>query len=103
MLTRLAEPDSIYNVSTTSIEVIVMRTAVQKWGNSLSVRLPKAVTEQVGLKESDALDIEIEDNRVVLVPRKAAEYTLKGLLKGVTKKNLHGAEDFGVPVGREML
>ena len=80
-----------------------MRTTIQKWGNSLSVRLPKAVTEKVGLKESDSIEIEIQDNKIVLLPQTVKEYTLKKLLKGVTKKNLHDETDFGGPAGREML
>ena len=80
-----------------------MRTTIQKWGNSLSVRLPKAITEKVGLKESDPVEIEIQDNNVVLLPQTVKEYTLRELLKGVTKKNLHDETDFGEPVGREML
>lgn len=80
-----------------------MRTTIQKWGNSLSVRLPKAVTEKVGLKESDPVEIEIQGNKVVLLPQTVKEYTLKELLKGVTKRNLHDETDFGGAVGREML
>lgn len=80
-----------------------MRTKVQKWGNSLSVRIPKAVAEKAGLKEQDQLEIEVRDDRVVLLPKKEREYKLKDLLKGVTKKNLHKEMDFGAPVGREAL
>lgn len=80
-----------------------MRTKIQKWGNSLSVRIPKAVADKAGLKERDQLEIEIRDDKVVLLPRKEREYTLKELLKGVTKKNLHKEVDFGAPIGREML
>ena len=80
-----------------------MRTKIQKWGNSLSVRIPKAVADKAGLKEQDQLEIEVRDDKVVLLPRKEREYTLKELLKGVTKKNLHKEVDFGAPIGREML
>jgi antitoxin MazE len=30
---------------------------VSKWGNSLAVRLPKALVDQLGLKEGDELNI----------------------------------------------
>ncbi|MET4391603.1 antitoxin MazE [Bradyrhizobium sp. F1.4.3] len=30
---------------------------VSKWGNSLAVRLPKALVEELGLKEGDELDV----------------------------------------------
>jgi antitoxin MazE len=80
-----------------------MRTKIQKWGNSLSVRIPKTVAEQAGLKEQDPLDIEVEGHKVVLLPRTERDYRLRDLLKGVTKKNLHKQIDFGSPVGRELL
>jgi antitoxin MazE len=36
---------------------------VTKWGNSLSVRLPAAVVEELGLKEGDDTDIHIAGSR----------------------------------------
>ncbi|HLI99455.1 MAG TPA: AbrB/MazE/SpoVT family DNA-binding domain-containing protein [Bradyrhizobium sp.] len=30
---------------------------VSKWGNSLAVRLPKALVDELGLKEGDELDV----------------------------------------------
>ena len=30
---------------------------VSKWGNSLAVRLPKALVDQLGLKEGDELNV----------------------------------------------
>ena len=80
-----------------------MRTTIQKWGNSLSVRIPKAIVAKAGLKEQDQLEIEVRDDEVVLLPRKEHEYSLKALLKGVNKRNLHKEVDFGRPVGQEML
>jgi len=80
-----------------------MRAKIQKWGNSLAVRIPKAVTDKVGLKAEDQLEIDVRNEKVILLPRKEREYTLKELMKGVTKKNLHKEIDFGAPVGREML
>jgi antitoxin MazE len=34
-----------------------MRMQVSKWGNSLAVRLPKALVEQLRLKEGDEVEI----------------------------------------------
>ncbi len=80
-----------------------MRSKIQKWGNSLAVRIPKSAADKIGLKEQDAIDVAIEGDRVVILPVLKKEYSLKDLLKGVTKKNMHGEEDFGLPVGREAL
>jgi len=42
-----------------------MKTTAQKWGNSLAIRVPKSVAQQVGLKEQDDLEIEVQDGNVV--------------------------------------
>jgi antitoxin MazE len=36
---------------------------VAKWGNSLAVRLPKAVVEALGLKEGDDIEVRIVGDR----------------------------------------
>lgn len=80
-----------------------MRAKIQKWGNSLAVRIPKTAADKVGLKEQDAIEVAVEGDRVVILPVSKKEYSLKDLLKGVTKKNMHGEEDFGFSVGGEAL
>ena len=47
-----------------------MYTSIQKWGNNQAVRLPKAVLEKAGLKESDRLEIRTENGNVLLIPQK---------------------------------
>jgi antitoxin MazE len=36
---------------------------IAKWGNSLAVRLPKAVVEALGLKEGDSIEIHVASAR----------------------------------------
>ncbi len=82
----------------------MMRAKVQKWGNSLAVRLPKAITEKAGLAIADEVDIDVEDTgKVVLLPCIRNKYRLEELLTGITSSNLHGEIDFGEPQGREVL
>lgn len=81
-----------------------MRARIQKWGNSLAVRLPKAITEKAGLVIEDEVDIDVEDTgKVVLLPRIKKEYRLGELLAGITPSNLQDEIDFGEPQGREAL
>jgi antitoxin MazE len=42
---------------------------VAKWGNSLAVRLPKAVVEALGLKAGDDIEIVVADKRRFEVAR----------------------------------
>ncbi|MCK6450842.1 MAG: AbrB/MazE/SpoVT family DNA-binding domain-containing protein [Alphaproteobacteria bacterium] len=76
-----------------------MRARISKWGNSLAVRLPRALTEQVGLKEGGAVEIVANDDAIVL--RKPA-YTLDDLVAQITPENLHSETDWGKPRGREV-
>ncbi len=45
---------------------------VAKWGNSLAVRLPAALVEELGVKEGDELSLTSKGEGVVEVARTAA-------------------------------
>jgi len=46
---------------------------VSKWGNSLAVRLPKALVEQLGLKEGDELTVVAASDGVVEIETREAQ------------------------------
>lgn len=77
-----------------------MRAKAQKWGNSLAVRIPKAIADQAGVGERDDVDIEVIGD-VIQIRRCHRGPSLEELLAGVTPANLHAAADFGAPEGRE--
>jgi antitoxin MazE len=77
-----------------------MRARAQKWGNSLAVRIPKAIADQVGVREEDELEIEVEAD-VIRLKRCRSEPSLDRLLGGITRENLHDETDFGQTEGRE--
>jgi len=77
-----------------------MRTRVQKWGNSLAVRIPKPFAEGAGLRPSSEVEVSLEKGEVRLSPVRP-RWKLRTLLAGVTKKNLHAEVDSGRAVGRE--
>ncbi|NOS82083.1 MAG: AbrB/MazE/SpoVT family DNA-binding domain-containing protein [Nitrospira sp.] len=80
-----------------------MKTTAQKWGNSLAIRLPKSMAQQVGLKVKDDLDIEVRKGVLVLRPHLRRVYRLEDLVKRMTPRNAHKELDFGGPVGHEAL
>jgi antitoxin MazE len=43
---------------------------VSKWGNSLAVRLPKALVDQLGLKEGDELNVVTASDGVIEIETK---------------------------------
>jgi antitoxin MazE len=76
-----------------------MKTKVQRWGNSLAVRIPSAFAEQAGLVQDAPVDILLANDEIVIRPQRAR---LEDLLARVTPENLHSETDFGHPVGREV-
>ncbi|WP_206814357.1 AbrB/MazE/SpoVT family DNA-binding domain-containing protein [Chroococcus sp. FPU101] len=74
---------------------------ISMWGNSLGVRLPQAIIQQIGWEEGALVTISIEDNRIILTSTKP-KYTLEELLKNVTPEMQHDEIDFGEPVGEEI-
>lgn len=79
-----------------------MRTRVLKWGNSLAVRIPKPVAEQIGLEDRAAVEMSVRNGNLILSPARP-EYSLKDLVQGITPRNKHKETDLGRPVGREVL
>jgi antitoxin MazE len=79
-----------------------MQTKIQKWGNSLAVRIPKAFVKETHVAYGTAVDLSLDDGRIVIDPHPEPEYRLADLLKGVTKGNLHAEVDTGSPVGQEV-
>lgn len=78
-----------------------MKTQVQKWGNSLAVRIPKAFASDLGLDQDSAIELALEDGCLVLRPIAMAKYELSNLLSQVTEDNRHDEYDFGGPAGSE--
>ncbi len=78
-----------------------MRTRVQKWGNSLALRIPKTFADEVGLQKETSVDVSLADGKLVITPVTKPRQTLEQLLAKVTKRNLHHEVDTGPAVGKE--
>jgi len=78
-----------------------MLTKVQKWGNSLGLRIPKSFAEQTGVEAGSEVDLSVEDGELIVRPKRQPKYELKDLLRGITAKNVHKEVETGDPVGRE--
>jgi antitoxin MazE len=77
-----------------------MAVTLQKWGNSIGVRLPKPMLEQVGLTEGSAVEIVIEGDHLVI---RRQRLKLADLLAQCRPENRPEAIDFGPLVGREII
>ena len=78
-----------------------MKSHVAKWGNSLALRLPKAFVDRLHLKEGGAVDLDIDDGRLLITPAKPS-YDLKELLAEITEENQPESIDVS-PMGQEIL
>jgi len=77
-----------------------MRTKIVKWGNSLGLRIPKALAEEVKVREGSVVEISLARGQLVIRPA-PARYELEDLLDEVTQENLHAEVSTGVPQGSE--
>ena len=78
-----------------------MRTRIQKWGNSLALRIPKAFATEVGLQRETPIEVSLADGKLIITPVANPKPTLKQLLAKVTRENLHHEVDTGPAVGNE--
>jgi len=78
-----------------------MKTRVQKWGNSLALRIPKSFATEVGLQRETSVEISLANGKLVITPVAKPKPTLKQLLAKVTKENLHREVNTGSAIGGE--
>jgi len=83
-------------------EEVPMKTRVQKWGNSLALRIPKSFAAEAGLREDVPVELSLVEGKLVIQPLPHERLTLAELLRGVTDDNIHAEVDTGPAVGREV-
>ena len=75
-----------------------MQTVVQKWGNSLGIRIPSLYVKEFDLKNGSSVEILEEEGKIVIVPNKV---NLIDLLSRVTAENIHSSIETGKSLGAE--
>ncbi len=80
----------------------MLKAQVVKWGNSLAVRIPKAVAQEARMREGDAVVIKAGKNRIELL-RTERTPTLKELVAQITAENRHEETAWGPDVGKEIV
>lgn len=78
-----------------------MTATVQKWGNSLALRIPRTVAKDIHLQQGSLVELSAANGKLLVSPTGKRKRGLARLLAGVTRSNLHSAIDWGDPVGRE--
>ena len=83
-------------------KVGVMESHVRKWGNSLALRIPKALAVEAGISEGSLVEIELDGGDLSVKVVRTEGYSLNDLLAGITLQNRHREIETGRSVGREV-
>lgn len=77
-------------------------TQLAKWGNSLALRIPKALAEGAQLREGDPVSVSVAGDGALVIKTARRRYNLKRLVSRITVKNRHEETDWGQSVGKEI-
>lgn len=78
-----------------------MQTKLQKWGNSLAIRIPMTFVKEAHVAYGTTVDLSVENGRIVIEPIAETAFRLDDLLNGITDDNIHTEVDTGSPAGKE--
>ena len=79
-----------------------MKTRIQKWGNSLALRIPQSFAAEAGLHADAAVELSLIEATLVVQLIRPQPLTLDQLLRGITDENLPGEWGTGPAVGKEV-
>ena len=80
----------------------IMKAKVQKWGNSLGIRIPKAIAVQAELVEGSEVEL-VESDGLVTFRLAKRRLTLDSIVKSLKKSGPYTDEsDLGDPIGKEV-
>ena len=78
-----------------------MKLKVRKWGNSLALRIPKALAIKANVASGSTVEMSLSNGELKIKPVENQEYTLDELLSGITAENIHDEVSTGFPQGKE--
>jgi antitoxin MazE len=79
-----------------------MKVQIQKWGNSLALRIPKSFAVESKIEQGSTVEMSLESGKIIVFPIAEEEYLLDDLLEKVAEENLHGEIETGASVGKEI-
>ena len=79
-----------------------MEAKIQKWGNSLGIRLPSNILRSLGLKSNDIIDIVEEEDKIIITKSCKKRISLKELCDKYDGPNLSKEFEWDEPRGREI-
>jgi antitoxin MazE len=79
-----------------------MLVRISKWGNSLGLRLPRSLADQIGVGAGAKVEILAEGDRLVVQAAKTRR-TIEDMIVNMTPQSMSDAFDWGEDVGRERV
>ena len=79
-----------------------MQARIQKWGNSLAVRIPKTLATEAHLAQEAVVDLSVAKGKLIIAPIKRQKNILEGLVSKITDENIHKEDIWGPAIGREV-
>ncbi len=76
-----------------------MEAKIQRWGNSLGIRIPAAMARELHLQNGSVVDVVEESNSIVIRPAK--RHDIHSLLNAITDDNRHSEVAWGTQEGNE--
>lgn len=78
-----------------------MNATIRKWGNSLALRIPRALARDIHLYQGSVVDLAVLEGKMVVKPRNQRRDSLSRLIRGVSRRNRHSEHVWGGPAGSE--
>ena len=79
-----------------------MKTRIQKWGNSLALRIPRPFAKESKLQENSPVDVSVRNGKLVVAPLLEPTFALEELVEQITPENRHSEVVTGETLGNEV-
>ena len=79
-----------------------MKTAVQRWGNSLALRIPRTFAAETRISEGSEVELTLKSGALVVRAVVRKRHSLPDLLKRITPSNRHASVATGPALGQEV-
>lgn len=79
-----------------------MEAKIQKWGNSVEIRIPSSILKSLNIKTNDILNIEQEEDKIVIRIPKKKKISLEERFNNYHGENLSKDFSWDDPMGEEI-
>ena len=79
-----------------------MEAKIQKWGNSVGIRIPSSILKSLNIKTNDILNIEQEEDKIVIRIPKKKKISLEERFKNYHGENLSKDFSWDDPMGEKI-